>query len=468
MVLINIPSSVTSIGEGAFYDCNGLTSINIPSSVTSIGESAFSGCSGLTSITIPSSVTEIGKDAFYQCESTSISVDKGNTVYDSRDNCNALIETATNTLLFGNNYTVIPSSVTAIADNAFIKCTRLTSVTLPDGLESIGDHAFASCTNLTSVTLPDGLESIGDYAFAGCTNLTSVTLPNGLESIGTNAFDGCSGLTSITIPEGVTEIKKRTFVNCLGLKSVTLPVSIKNIYGMAFDGCTALASMTVLASTPPAIDNEIFYRGVDPSIPIYVPNVADYQSDEFWSEFTSSNFILIDINQYKQAALDEINAAKDGVTLTEDEVAAINSYINTINGVTTLSDENFTTIENAKKNALAIIRQTTIRLIRQVALAAIEAAMQGESGDYLTGLVQQCINSINTQKDVTYINNAKNTALTILNVAVPTYKTIKAEALGDLGTPQTGKAIEVIDQNDKGVILYNPKRVNFINVQTEE
>lgn len=194
---VTIPSNVTSIGNYAFYACSGLTSVGIPSSVTSIGNNAFSNCS-LTSVTIPSNVTSIGFSPFGCPGLTSISVESGNSVYDSRNNCNAIIETATNTLIQGCKNTIFPEGVTSIGNGAFSGCSSLTSVTIPTSVTSIGSSAFNSCTSLTSVTIPEGVTSIGNAAFDYCISLTSVTIPSSVTSIDNYAFFDCTGLTTVT------------------------------------------------------------------------------------------------------------------------------------------------------------------------------------------------------------------------------------------------------------------------------
>ena len=192
---VTIPNSVTSIENCAFDGCSGLTSVTIPNSVTSIEEDTFRGCSGLTSITIPNSVTSIGSSAFYGCSGlTSIKVENGNSKFDSRNNCNGIIETATNTLIKGFKNTIIPNSVTSIGSRAFWGCSGLTSITIPNSVTSIGDWAFAACLGLTSIIIPNSVTSIGDQAFEGCSGLTSITIPNSVTSLGGGAFYGCSGL----------------------------------------------------------------------------------------------------------------------------------------------------------------------------------------------------------------------------------------------------------------------------------
>ena len=195
-----IPNSVTYISDYAFSECSALTSITIPNSVTYIGNGAFRGCTGLTSVTIPNSVTNICGVPFYGCSGlTSIMVENDNAKYDSRDNCNAIIETSSNTLIAGCKSTIIPNDVTSIDGSAFINCSSLTSISIPKSVTSIGSYAFSGCSNLTSVTIPNSVTSIGERSFNNCSGLTSVTIPNSVTSIGDYAFWGCSVLSDVYI-----------------------------------------------------------------------------------------------------------------------------------------------------------------------------------------------------------------------------------------------------------------------------
>ncbi len=170
----------TEIEMEAFYDSEDKKSITIPDSVTSIESGVFANNSGLTSIVVAD----------------------GNTVYDSRDNCNAIIETATNTLFAGCQSTVIPNSVTSIDSYAFSGCTGLTSIEIPNSVTRIGTGAFKGCTGLTSIEIPNSVTFIGIGTFLDCTGLTSIEIPNSVTLIGTKAFWRCTNLKSIKVPAG--------------------------------------------------------------------------------------------------------------------------------------------------------------------------------------------------------------------------------------------------------------------------
>ena len=278
---ITIPNSVTSIGDRAFSHCSGLTSITIPNSVTSIGSFAFFSSLNLRSINIPSSVTTIGEGAFSGINNLTIMVDKSNTKYDSRDNCNAIIETESNILIAGNKNTVIPNSVTSIGSSVFYCCTSLTSIDIPNSVTSIGDNAFRNCISLTSIDIPNSVTSIGSWAFDYCTHLTSINIPNSVTSIGDNAFSSCSNLTSIDIPNSVTSIGSYAFWDCTSLTSIDIPNSVTSIGSDAFMNCTSLTSIDIPNSVT-SISSGAF-SGCTSLTSINIPNsVTSISSNAFY------------------------------------------------------------------------------------------------------------------------------------------------------------------------------------------
>ena len=313
---------VTEIGDYAFSDCRGLTSITIPNSVTNIGSSAFYGCWGLTEITIPNSVTNIGKRAFVGCSD--------------------LTELT------------IPNSVTSIGEYAFLNCSGLISITIPNSVINIGDYAFSNCSGLTGIdvdsdnpnyasyngvlfskdmtlliqcpggfsgsfVIPNSVTNIGERAFWYCSGLTSITIPNSVTNIGERAFQNCSGLTSIdvdsenpnyasyngvlfskdmtlliqcpegfsgsfVIPNSVTNISDYAFWYCSGLTNITIPNSVTNIGEQAFSGCSGLTSVYYNTQNPITSDEYLFSNY---SATLYVPKgaVDTFKATTPWNKF---------------------------------------------------------------------------------------------------------------------------------------------------------------------------------------
>ena len=198
MTSITIPNSVTDIKSWAFSRCTNLVSITIPNSVERIGSRTFENCWSLTSINIPASVESIDDWTFMDCHSLeSITVDAGNTVYDSRENCNAIIETENNKLIAGCKNSFIPNTVTTIGYNAFSNCRGLESITIPNSVTTIEEWAFNGCYEMTSINLPNSLTTIENSAFWGCDGVTTLVIPASVESIGDYAFYFCTGLKDI-------------------------------------------------------------------------------------------------------------------------------------------------------------------------------------------------------------------------------------------------------------------------------
>ena len=211
-----IPSSVTSIGDWAFYGCDSLSEVVIPSSVTSIGNRAFSGCGSLSEVVIPSSVTSIGDRAFAGCGSLS--------------------------------EVVIPSSVTSIGDRAFKDCGSLSSIVIPSSVTSIGDWAFYDCRSLSDIVIPSSVTSIGDWAFCGCRSLSDIVIPSSVTRIGNSVFRGCSSLSDIVIPSSVTSIGDWAFGGCGSLSSIVIPDSVTSIGCSAFFDCGSRSSIVIPSS----------------------------------------------------------------------------------------------------------------------------------------------------------------------------------------------------------------------------
>jgi hypothetical protein len=269
---VEIPDSVTTIGEWAFYHCDSLTSVEIGNGVTSIGEKTFSGCSSLTSMVIGDSVTSIGEQAFDACDSlTSITVKEGNQYLKSIDgNLYNKDETILIQYAIGKmaqSFT-IPDSVTSIGYYAFSGCSNLTSVEIGDSVTTIGESAFYNCSNLTSVVIPDSVTSINKNAFSYCSSLTSVEMGDSVTTIGNSAFHSCSSLTSVVIPNSVTSIGSYALAYCISLTSVVIDDSVTSMGNFAFKSCSSLTSVRFKNETPPSVE-KIINSQINSTTPTY-------------------------------------------------------------------------------------------------------------------------------------------------------------------------------------------------------
>ena len=279
---------VTAIGDDAFYYCTELTSVVIPEGVTSIDAYAFYNCKSLTSLELPSSLTSIGDCSFQGCDAlASIVVGENNKVFDSRDNCNAIIVTETNTLIFGCKNSTIPSTVTSIGESAFGGCSGLTTIDIPSNVTSIGEYAFLNCSDLTNLVIHEGVTSIGSGAFRGCSGLTKIDIPSSVTSIGTSVFQSCTALTNMVIPEGVTSIGESAFFYCTALTTIDIPASVTSIGESAFFGCSDLKNVTVSSTTPVELPFSVFMSVDFSNVTLYVPQSAldAYKSADIWMYF---------------------------------------------------------------------------------------------------------------------------------------------------------------------------------------
>jgi hypothetical protein len=302
---INLPPGLKRIEPETFFCCLSLKKIPIPDGVEFIGFESFFAC-GLEEIHIPSTVTQIGnygvnRDVFLGCSSlVKITVDANNEIFDSRNHCNAIIETSSNTLISGCGTTVIPRTIKKIGVCSFAFRGNLKKIVIPSGVNYIASLAFAGCDNLNTIKvskrnhmydsrsncnaiiysergrlhtackntvipsdinviddyayvglsidyflIPDNIEVIGAYAFWGCQRLQYLSLPDGLKSIGHSAFEACTALRKIDIPQSVKSIYSNTFKDCYSLNSIGLPSSAIEIADDAFDGCHNLKIETV-------------------------------------------------------------------------------------------------------------------------------------------------------------------------------------------------------------------------------
>ena len=288
-----ITYTVTTIGS--FGECN-YSALDIPSTVTVLGQGCFSQCTTLTAVTLPSSVVEIQQGAFHGC---------------------IALTSAT-----------IPNSVNIIGDGAFGGDTALRSVTLPDSTTMVGDAPFGACKltqplyNSThfmympqdyngEYTIPDGIQSVCGGVFEFCVGLTGIHFPASVETIGRCAFWGCTGLTSVVLPSHLLAVPENMFWGCTALRSVDITSNtLMRIGGGAFSGATALTRVTIKTALPPAVNSISLYIGDITFDTLIVPcNTRQaYLDADYWNEIP---VIEEDCNGIEDVDMDDIRVWSD-------------------------------------------------------------------------------------------------------------------------------------------------------------
>lgn len=394
---VTIPSEVNGfkvvqIGEWTFRMLNGLTAINISDGITTIDGEAIALCENISSIYIPASVTSIGGGNFCSCHNlNSIVVDSKNPVYDSRNNCNAVIETATNKIVAGCNTTVLFDGITAIGKNAFHNVLALSTFNLPSTVTSIEDYGFYGCRNLQTVVVPKTVTSLGVEPFGVCNGLTSLSVEAGNPNY--DSRENCNAIIEtkteklITacnvsfIPRGIKTIGMGAFDGLETIDEIAIPQSVESIENAAFYWCSNLKVVKSFIKDPfePGYFN---FERIAKDATLYVPvgTKALYEATEGWKKFKNivemTPYDVLDENTVAAHFLEPDEEGKveipekveiDGKTYTVTEIAA-NAFKNnkeltevTIpSSVTKIGDGAFAGCENLQ--AIYVFALEPIRL----------------------------------------------------------------------------------------------------------
>lgn len=265
----------TSIGDYAFHNCTFLKNLPIMERFTYIGKWAFKECTSIREILIPKSVEVIEEGAFHGCNNViTIKVDPSNKIYDSRNDCNALIKTDTNEIIKGCNWSKIDKSITKIGNHAFDGCS-LVIFDIPNSVKTIDEYAFANCS-VTTLTLPQLMKTIPKGCFMH-SRLLKIYIPNSVETIEENAFHGCIMVFSgIELPPSIKIIPKGCFSHS-HIKQILLPDSIEVIEDEAFY-CSSIRQLNF----PPKlrkIGSRAFWGCLSPKLS--PPQIQDIAPDAF-------------------------------------------------------------------------------------------------------------------------------------------------------------------------------------------
>ena len=400
---IELPATVTTIGDFAFAYCEGLQSVTLPENLTSIGEMAFGGCTSLSTLTIPRNVAVVGGNAFQDCLGlTSVKWDAINCrTYALKGYVYPLFTAAQGVMNiekfeFGPEVQIIPiglcwelsklqsveipqgvkeiddyafyrsglksidlpSSVSVLGASAFWNCEALERVTLAEGLQEIGNYAFSRCTNLKSIVVPNSVQRLGEEAFWGCSNLQSATIGDGVTYIGNYTFSRCENLASVELGKNISALGQEVFWSCSSLRSITLPERLTEIGQWCFEKCTSLRDVYALPVVPPTICDGTFTTEVTLNATLHTQPTAKsaYSAALYWRDFSS---IVGDLS------------GVEGVEADGCQVNVVNGAI-TIEGVADDAIVNIYSAQGALLHKTTVARASSVELPHGVYFVQVE------------------------------------------------------------------------------------------------
>ena len=233
---IDIPDTVTTIGENAFKLCTSLENVKMYNSIDEINGRAFAGCTSLKSVSLPDSITGMGTEIFSGCTSLSsvkVPNKRVNIMSSTFEGCTSLTEIT------------LPDTVTTIQDHAFKNCTALKTINWSKSITDIQSYAFENCDALTKLDIPNTVTNIGTGAFYECGGFTDSAVPNSVKSLGSRAFENCDALAKVSISHSVTSMGEKAFYDCDALTDVKLGTGITQIPTSCFEHCDALPSVVL-------------------------------------------------------------------------------------------------------------------------------------------------------------------------------------------------------------------------------